>query len=274
MITDNNHLAAALLVTLPLMNYLRLHSRERIVRIGLAAAMGLTLLATVASYSRGALLGLAAVSAFMWWKGRRKVVGAVLLLGLLAGGVAFVPEKWVERMETITEYQADASASERLVLWGISLRLALDRPLTGSGFTGPYDRGVVDTVEPGGPARAVHSIWFELLGENGFVALFVWSLMIAAGMVYAIRLDRMARGRPDLAWAGDLGRMTQVSIIAYVVAGSFLSLSYWDFFWTLLVVAAAAHAIARRALAGEESVIGWRARTRASAPMVGAGATA
>ena len=61
MIEDNNHLAAALLVTLPLMNYLRLHSAHALVRVGLLGAMGLTLLPVVASYSRGALLGLGAV---------------------------------------------------------------------------------------------------------------------------------------------------------------------------------------------------------------------
>ncbi|MBC7432801.1 MAG: putative O-glycosylation ligase, exosortase A system-associated, partial [Rubritepida sp.] len=53
-IGDNNHLAAALLVVLPLMNYLRMQSAHRAVRIGLSIAMGLTLLATVGSYSRGA----------------------------------------------------------------------------------------------------------------------------------------------------------------------------------------------------------------------------
>lgn len=66
MIEDNNHLAAAMLVTLPLMNYLRLQSARHVVRIGLAGAMGLTLLATLASYSRGALLGLAAASVVLW----------------------------------------------------------------------------------------------------------------------------------------------------------------------------------------------------------------
>ncbi len=43
MIFDNNHLAVGLLVMLPLMNYLRLHSAHRIVRLGLPAAMVLTL---------------------------------------------------------------------------------------------------------------------------------------------------------------------------------------------------------------------------------------
>jgi putative inorganic carbon (HCO3(-)) transporter len=46
-----------------------------------------------------------------------------------------------------------------------------------------------------------------------------------------------------------LGRMAQVSIVAYLVSGTFLSLSYWDFYWTLLIAVAATHTLAQRATA-------------------------
>lgn len=248
MIADNNHLAAAMLVTLPLMNYLRMQSRHGAVRTGLAVAMGLTLLAVVGSYSRGALLGLCAVAAVMWWRSQAKVLSAAVLAVVLTGAVTFMPPQWMDRMNSIGEYQADSSASERLVLWGISWKLALERPLVGSGFTGPYTREVVDRVAPDGPARAVHSIWFELLGEQGFVTFFVWLSMTVLGAVWAQRLIGATRGRPELAWAHDLGRMSQVSMVAYLVSGSFLSLSYWDFYWTLLVMIGATWAMARRAV--------------------------
>ncbi|WP_421994059.1 putative O-glycosylation ligase, exosortase A system-associated [Roseococcus sp.] len=259
MITDNNHLAAAMLVTLPLMNYLRLQSRHRAVRIGLAVAMALTLLAVVGSYSRGALLGLCAVAALMWWRSHAKVVSAVVLAVVLTGAVTFMPHQWMERMNSIGEYQADGSATERLVLWGISWKLAMERPLVGSGFTGPYTREVVDRVAPGGPARAVHSIWFELLGEQGFVTFAVWLAMTLTGAIWSQRLIRATRGRPDLAWAHDLGRMSQVSMVAYLVSGTFLSLSYWDFYWTLLVVIGAAWAVAKRAARPAPAAAAWRA---------------
>ena len=260
MITDNNHLAAALLISLPLMNYLRIQSAHRLVRIGLAVAMGLTLLATVASYSRGALLGLAAVGAMMWLRSRAKVTTGVVLAVALAAGIAFMPQTWVERMTSIGSYQEDDSASERLVLWNISWRLALANPLTGSGFTGPYTRAVVDTVEPGGPARAVHSIWFEFLGEHGFPSFFVWLGLTLAGLWHCRRLHSLTRGRPELAWAHDFGRMAQVAIAAYLVSGTFLSLSYWDFYWTLLVVLAAAHGLAVRAALPAAVSATWRER--------------
>jgi probable O-glycosylation ligase (exosortase A-associated) len=251
MITDNNHLAAAMLIALPLVNYLRMQSAHALVRAGLAVAMGLTLLATIASYSRGALLGLAAVTLIFWWRSQRKVLSAIVLAASLAGAITFMPGGWTDRMESITAYQEDASASERLVLWGISWKLALDRPLVGAGFTGPYSRAVVDRVEPGGPARAVHSIWFELLGEQGFPTFILWAALSFVGLWQAVRIAALTRGRADLAWAHDLGRMAQASIVAYLVAGSFLSLSYWDYYWTLLVVVAATQSLVLRALAGE-----------------------
>jgi putative inorganic carbon (HCO3(-)) transporter len=251
MITDNNHLAAAMLIALPLVNYLRMQSAHHLVRLGLAIAMGLTLLATIASYSRGALLGLVAVTLIFWWRSQRKLLSAVVLAVSLAGAVTFMPGGWTERMESITAYQEDASASERLVLWGISWKLAMDRPLVGSGFTGPYTRAVVDRVAPDGPARAVHSIWFELLGEQGFPTFILWCALSAVGIWQAMRIARLTRGRADLAWAHDLGRMAQVSIVAYLVAGSFLSLSYWDYYWTLLVVVAATQGLVLRTLAEE-----------------------
>jgi len=281
MINDNNHLATAMLVTLPLMNYLRQQSRNAPVRIGLAVAMCLTLLSTITSYSRGALLGLGAATVMLWWRSSRKVATGAVLAVVLSGALAFMPAQWTERMQSIGSYDADASASERLVLWGISFKLAVANPLTGSGFTGPYNRSVVDTVAPGGPARAVHSIWFELLGENGFPTFAVWVMLTLAGVFYSFRLVSISRGKPDLAWAYDLGRMAQVSIVAYLVGGTFLSLSYWDFYWTLLVVIAGAYSIARREVLVEERAAsnGWRQRAFArSNPAVAApapeGATA
>lgn len=265
MIGDNNHLATAMLVTLPLMNWLRLHSRHRGVRTGLLVAMGLTLISIVGTYSRGALLGLAAVVVVLWWRSRSKMLTGAALGLAVAGAIVFMPPQWAERMETIVNYQQDESASDRLVLWGISWKLAMSRPLTGAGFQGPYQQAVVDTVEPGGHARAVHSIWFMVLGEHGFPTFAVWLALNLVALFLAFRMVRMTRGRADLAWAHDLGRMAPVAFAAYAVGGTFLSLAYWDFFWTLLVVLAAAHTVVVRELArdgrpaaGAVTAVGWR----------------
>lgn len=248
MITDNNHLAAALLVATPLMNYLRMQSKHRIVRIGLAITIMLTLFSVVGSYSRGALLGLLAMSGFLWLKSKQKLAAAVVIPVLVGSVIMFMPPEWMARMHTIDQYQSDDSAEGRLAIWNVAWQMAVHRPLTGAGFMGPYDQNVVDQFVSNTTSRAVHSIWFEILGEHGFITFFVWFGITISGVVAARRIIRSASGVPGLEWCVDLARMSQVSVIAYLVAGTFLSLCYWDFYFTMLVAVAATHEYVRQTL--------------------------
>ncbi|HEV7268361.1 MAG TPA: putative O-glycosylation ligase, exosortase A system-associated [Falsiroseomonas sp.] len=248
MISDRNHVAVGLLVAVPLMNYIRMQSAHRLVQFGIMGAMGLTVMAAIGSQSRGALLALAATAAVLWWRSRGKVVSGVMIVACVAGVLSFMPASWEERMRTITTYEEDASAMGRVQIWRAAFLIGLDRPLIGAGFRAPYQPEIVARVAPDVTARAVHSIYFEVIGEHGFPAFGVWCFLTAAGVYYSMRLVALSRDRPDLAWAGDLGRMVPVSITAYLSGGAFLSLSYWDYYWTILIVVAAAHALVLRTL--------------------------
>lgn len=233
-IGDNNHIAVALLVTLPLLNYLRMTSASRLLRWGLLGAMGLTLVAALASYSRGAFLAVLAMMVFICLKSRAKVTTALIGIIGLAAVLAFMPQQWYERIDSIGSYEQDASATGRLDIWRAATHIALARPLTGGGFKTPYKQWIIDRYAPGVYARAVHSIYFELIGECGFVAFAIWVSIIWIGWRNGSWIIRNTKDSPDLLWAGDLARMVQVSMISYLVGGAFLSLSYWDFFFMLL----------------------------------------
>ena len=263
MITDNNIFAAAILVVLPLINYLRLQARHKLVRVVLLLTMGLTLLTVLASYSRGAFLGIFAVSVVLWWRSRSKLAGLIVLGTALGAAVMFMPADWVARMHTIDHYQHDNSAESRLQIWNIAWHLALHHPLTGVGFHGTLFHRVVDTVFPGGITIAIHSIWFQALGEQGFVVFFIWLAITLVGAWNTQRIVRLTRGRPELAWAWDLARMVQVSIVAYTVTGTFLPIAYWDIYFTVLVAVQMAHVLVVRQLhreSGMEERLSWRAR--------------
>jgi len=267
-IADRNHLATALLTCVPLMNYLRLQSRYHVVRIGLAAAMACMVFSAIGSQSRGALVALAATVLVFWARSRGKV-GSGIALGLLVlPAIAFMPETWVARMQTIREYQEDASAMGRLRVWEAAWRIALARPLTGGGFRGMYSQEIVNQYAPGITARATHSIWFEPLGEHGFVVFALWLGIIVAGLLYSRRIVRMARDRTDCRWAYDFARMSQVSVVAYAAGGTFLSLQYWDVFWTLMATLGATHDLLARGAVAPVAAPGaaeggWRARATA-----------
>lgn len=273
MIGDNNNLAVGLLVTLPLMNYLRMRSSHRVVRAGILIVMALTLLSIVDSYSRGALLGLFGIGCVMWWRSRSKIGTAIVLVAAIGLAIMFMPPAYLDRMDTIFHYQQDASAEGRIEIWKAATKLALAHPLTGAGFMGPYTQWIVDTVDPSVTARSTHDIFVEVWSETGFVSFFAWLGLIVVGIRNSFRLIRLARGRPELDWVRDLGRMSQVAIVAYLVGGAFLPLSYWDYFFTLLMVLAATREVvvtqmpATRAAAVAQ---GWR-RSPAIGPAIGAG---
>lgn len=247
-IGDRNQLSVALLAVIPLMNYLRLHSRHQIVRRGLIVAMVLTLFAALGSQSRGALVGLAATALFLWFRSPNKILSGMAIAACVAIGVSFMPDSWWQRMNTVESFQEDGSAMGRVMIWKASLQMGLALPWTGPGFYSMYTQSVLNELAPGIRALAAHSIWLEVIGEHGFPTFLVWLGIIVAGIVYSLRIAGLARRNPELQWAGDLARMAQVSVVAYASAGSFVSLSYWDLFWAIMVVLAATYHIAASSL--------------------------
>jgi probable O-glycosylation ligase (exosortase A-associated) len=250
-IGDNNHIAAALVVVMPLMNYLGRQSKNEMLRTGSRIAMGLCLLSVLASYSRGSFLALIAMLPFLMTHAKHKFVTTLFTVVMLAFSIAFMPGQWVERIQTIQTYQQDSSAEGRLEMWRAATKMAMARPLVGVGFKGPYIQSVMDQYSPGTGARAVHSIWFENLGENGFIALLIWVALAVVGIQNCRVIIRRTRDAPALKWANDLGHMSLVALIGFYVGGSFLSLSYWDFYFTMLVILAATRRIVAAELATE-----------------------
>ena len=250
-IGDNNALALALIITIPLMYYLQQNSDKRWVRHGLTAAMVLSALAALGSYSRGGLLAIAAMCLFMWIKSGKKVaLGALLcLLGPLL--LAFMPERWAERMDTINTFQEDSSAQGRLNAWQMAYNLARDRFL-GGGFE-VSDPSIFARYAPDPQAvHAAHSIYFQALGEHGFVGLALYLALGVATWRTAAAIIRRTRGKPELAWALGLATMSQASMVGFAVGGAFLSLLYFDMPYYLMAALIATRIVVETALKADK----------------------
>jgi len=235
-IEENNALAVATVMTIPLLRYLQLQATNRWIRYGLIAAMALSVFSALGSQSRGALLAIAAMLAFLWLKTRTKVMTGLVLLMLVPVAIAFMPESWEDRMRSIQTYEEDGSAMGRINAWLMAFNLAKERPLTGGGFE-IYNAEVFGRYAPDPTdLQGAHSIYFTMLGEHGFVGLFLFLLLWLLVWRDASWIDRQARGREGWQWASDLARMMQVSLVGYAVGGAFLYLAYYDVPYNLLVV--------------------------------------
>ena len=222
-IGGNNEMGLALGMTIPLMYYLYRESKRFYVRWGLAAAMLLTALAAIGTQSRGAMLGMSAMGVMLWWKSRQKFFMALLLAVGVAMVYNFMPQEWFDRMATIKTYEQDGSAQGRIEAWTFAFNVASNR-FFGGGFE--MFHGSTDA----------HSIYFEVLGEHGFVGLGLFLLLGLFTWMAASSIRRSTEKTHDMAWMATLARMTQVSLVAYAAAGAFLGMAYFDYTYNLVLI--------------------------------------
>lgn len=246
----NNSLALALAMTLPLMRYLQLQSTALWARATWFGAMGLCGMSILSSYSRGAFLTILAMAFFMWFRSPHKIVLGFVGFMALAVGIMFMPDKWFDRIETIKTYEQDGSAMTRLKMWRMGFNIALSRPFVGGGFKiypekefyPRFGLMVCDNDIQGldnecvATGHSSHSIYFQVLGEHGFIGLAIFLLIAVTTFFTGNWVMRHARDRPDLKWAADLTAMVQVSMVSFAVGGLFLNKAYFDLYYHLIAI--------------------------------------
>jgi len=234
-IEGNNEVALALVIIIPVMRFLQLTAENAWIKRGLTASMILCAAAALGSHSRGALLALAAMAAVLWWRSQNKLSGLILLpiVGLML--LSIMPAEWWDRMATIQTYQDDTSAGGRINAWWMAWNVAKSN-LFGGGFS--FVRADICAIYAPIPddCRAAHSIYFMVLGEHGFIGLFLFLLMWATVWFGAGRLRVQGKKLPQTQWLSHLGAMSQVSLAGYAVGGAFLSLSYYDLPYNILLL--------------------------------------
>jgi len=234
-IDGNNEIALALLMTIPLLRYLQLNETRKWLHQGLGAAMILTAVSAIGSQSRGALVGAAVMGTIFWLKSRNKFFTGVMVAAAIVIVALVMPQEWYDRMSTIKEYEQDASALGRINAWQTAWNVAKVHP-TGGGFEMfQYRTFHVYAPDPG-RVHDVHSVYFEVLGEHGFIGLGLWLLLAFLTWRTGSWAIKQAKLNPEDKWAGDLASMGQVSMVGFGVAGTFLGLSNFDLYYHLLMI--------------------------------------
>ena len=234
-IHGNNELGLALTMIIPLANYLRLVSPNKWVRRGLLVSMLLSAAAVLGTQSRGALLAIAAMTFVLWMRSSRKLLGGIVLLSMSAVFVMLMPDSWSDRMRTIKTYKQDDSAMGRINAWNMAVDIANDR-VTGAGFLVERPEIFLRYAERPEWVYTAHSIYFQALGEHGWPGLILFLAIGATASWTTINIRRQARRRPETMWAYELAGMLQVGMVGYAVGGAFLSLTYLDLAYNLVVV--------------------------------------
>lgn len=236
-LAENNAMALATLIIIPLMIYLyNIHRDNRWLRWLLGISILLSTISVFGSQSRGALIGIAAVAGFYWLKSHSKIITGTGLVILAVLTFSFMPDSWHERMSTITNYQEDESAMSRIHAWEYSINIASDR-LTGGGFNS-WSANTYAIYSPESQTTNIvaHSIYFAVLADHGWPGLVMFMTLLFIAWRNLARIIAQNR-HPDPEFnVSLLAKMLQVSMIAYMSGGAFLSLSYFDLPWHIIAI--------------------------------------
>jgi len=209
--TMNNGIGIGLLMVVPIMLALVREQRHKWQRWGFGLAAALSTVSIVFTYSRGALLGLAASASFMFGRSKRKLLIALALAPIVFVGILLAPGKLFERAETITTYEKDNSAMQRIHTWTVAWNVAVESPITGAGFDFDYISNPERWFSYGAPdirqhmdlVQSAHSIYFQVLGQHGFVALGLYLFLMLSTLSKCSKLAKRTAGDPELEWIGN-----------------------------------------------------------------------
>ena len=200
--------------------------------------------AVIATQSRGGLLGIMSVFAIFGYRRiKSKVlfaaigaVGAVVLLALAgisdrsSGGAA--------------EDGIDASAMGRIYAWEAAIGMAVDNPLTGVGINNFFVNYFFYSSHWDGMNHAVHSTWFGVLAETGFVGLIVFVIMIIRLILSAFRALNAIELSKEIHCPAVHAASQAVlgGLVATAISGTFLT---QGFTWPIYVLTALTVAVVR-----------------------------
>lgn len=182
-------------------------------------------------------------------KHRLAYVGGVAALGLIA--LPLLPAAFAARMDTITNYQSDESASTRIAVWKWTWDYALDHPL-GGGFDAfrsnelrvdkvkitRSGNSVTREIQPyTDRGRAYHNSYFEMLGEQGFPGLALWLYLQIACLIRMEGLRRRYRNaRPEDAWIRPLATALQGGHVVYLLGAMFVGIAFQPFIYMMIAL--------------------------------------
>lgn len=241
----NNALGMAMAMNVPLLFYLSKTESIAWLRRLMRVMIVFSYPAVAGTFSRGAWLGLAVVTALLVLKAKSKALKVVAALALVAAAFAIVPrlssEQLTNRFRTLNNIEQDNSAQSRLWSWTFCARVGSELPLSGAGFDyyslEAYARFYPEFLERWpGKVWSCHSIWLTIWGELGIPGVLAWGGLLISSLLSLRRLKQYADTQPEPQWVGPYAEMLQFSLVAYMVCGSFVDIAYFEIYYFLVAL--------------------------------------
>jgi len=213
----------------------------------LFAAASTGYITVIGASSRGSQVALAAMS--LWFlanqKNGLKGVLALSIVSLLLYNL--LPD---EQLQRFTEMGEDANSLQRLAYWEAGIEIIKDNPLIGVGYNNwlsymrflyPDGLGVMNIVQES------HNIYIQAASELGITGLVIFILMIVSAFSFNSRSRNNALKLNNKLYY-NLSYGLDAGLIGYLVAGSFVTVLYYPFFWMQISIIIALYNVTQNSM--------------------------
>ncbi|MBN2366701.1 MAG: putative O-glycosylation ligase, exosortase A system-associated [Calditrichaeota bacterium] len=237
-LADNNDFALALNMILPMLFFQAKNVTYKWFKLFLYTLFIFSIISIIFTFSRGGFLGLITVLLLIMMKTRRSKY-IILVFIITITGYLSAPQKYIDRILTIetstSEETADGSVRGRFNAWHFAFNLALDHPFTGGGFDTFTPELFIKYAPDPYDFHDAHSIFFEILAEQGFIGLFLFLALLSSTYILLHRIRIIAMQNTHMLWMVDYTKMFQISLLAYIVNGLTLGRAYFDLQYYLII---------------------------------------
>jgi probable O-glycosylation ligase (exosortase A-associated) len=247
-LTDNNLFAVGMAMLIPILLYFRSALANKYAKIIALCAVILTIFTIIATNSRGGFLAMSVLGFWYFVMSRQKVFALAIVLSLSVLVLQVAPQSWFNRISTIETADEDNSFMNRVAAWQVGSAIAIDNPVFGAGFSAIENYWIWEKYKSM-PSffsvdmskynpKAAHSIYFQIMSDIGFLGFFLFLSMFIAAYFNKESIKRKIKkyDRKDLTWSRDLSDSIFLSLLAYLVGGAGVSLTYYELIYILILL--------------------------------------
>lgn len=247
-LAESSTLAVVAVMVIPLIFYIMRHTlllpRTWMMRLFFVGVIVSALAAVVGTSARTGVIAVIVLCGLSLMKSQRKMlwiaglgIAAVIIMNL---DLSNTP--WGARMSTIETYNEDSSALGRIKVWEWTLQFVGSNPL-GGGFDAYMHNRIAGVLQDGTVrylpegyigGKAFHSIYFEVLGEQGIPGFLMYFLAVLLSMLKLRSLKKTWKHDPGMAWIAALADALSSAMLIFLAGGAFVGIGYQPFIFYLI----------------------------------------
>jgi len=247
-LSESSTLALVCVMMIPLIIFLMRHTllfpKNRLTSCLFAGIIVMTLATVVGSGARTGVIAVAVMCMALMLQSKKKLwwLAGIGIVALVLSNLDLSSTLWGERMSTIETYNADSSALGRIKVWEWTLDYVNHHPLGGGFNSFLHNRiafvtsdGVIQYLPEGQiGGKAFHSIYFEVLGEQGFVGFAIYFTLVGLMLFKLFKLKRTWHQHAGMAWIASLANAMMTSVAIFLAGGAFVGIAYQPYIFYMI----------------------------------------